>query len=48
VYKILAEVLAFTLRIIIGKVVGPYHYAFIAGHQILDSALIANEHTIFT
>ena len=31
VYKILAKVLASKLRIVIGKVVGPYQHAFIAG-----------------
>ena len=43
VYKILAKVVASRLRLVIGKVVGPYHHAFVAGRQILDVALIANE-----
>ena len=43
VYKILAKVLASRLRLVIGKIVGPYQHAFVAGCQILDAALVANE-----
>jgi len=42
VYKILAKVLASRMRMVFGKVIGPYQHAFIACHQILDVALIAN------
>jgi len=41
VYKILSKVLSSRMRIVIGKVVGPYRHAFIGGFQILDAALIA-------
>ena len=40
VYKILAKVLASRLRSVIGRVVGPYQHAFVAGRQILDAALM--------
>ena len=40
-YKILTT--ASKLRLVISKVVGPYQHSFIAGHQILDAALIADE-----
>jgi len=43
VYKIIAKVLASRLRLVIGKVVGPYQHAFVARRQILDAALVANE-----
>jgi len=36
VYKILAKVLASRLRLVVGKVVGRYHHAFVVGRQILD------------
>ena len=43
VYKSLAKVLASKLRLVIGKVVGPYQHAFVAGRQISGAALNANE-----
>ena len=42
-FKILAKVLASRLRLVIGKVVGPYQHLFVAGRHILDAALVANE-----
>ncbi|KAL4376895.1 hypothetical protein GQ457_02G028350 [Hibiscus cannabinus] len=42
-YKILAEVLFKRLTIVINKVVGETQFAFLAGKQIADCALIANE-----
>ena len=42
-YKILAKALASRLRIVIGKVIGPYQHAFITSRPILNAPLIATE-----
>jgi len=43
IIKILAKVLASKLRLVVGKVFGPYQHAFVVGRQSLDAALVANE-----
>ena len=43
VYKILAEVLASHLRLVLGDIISAPQNAFILNRQILDSVLIANE-----
>ncbi|KAL4301914.1 hypothetical protein GQ457_10G019110 [Hibiscus cannabinus] len=42
-YKLLSKVLTRRLRSCIGQVIGDSQFAFIAGRQILDCSLIANE-----
>ena len=43
VYKILAKVLAFRLRLVLGEIIFAPQNAFILNRQILDSVLIVNE-----
>jgi len=43
VYKIVAKVLAYRLKIVVEKIISKPHDTFIKGRQILDSILIANE-----
>ncbi|GJR96304.1 putative RNA-directed DNA polymerase, eukaryota, reverse transcriptase zinc-binding domain protein [Tanacetum coccineum] len=43
VYKVISKVLASHLAKVINKIISPNQTAFIAGWQILDDALIANE-----
>lgn len=42
-YKIIAEVLASRLSLVIASVIGQTQFAFIKGRQILDCSLLANE-----
>jgi uncharacterized membrane protein len=43
VYKIIYEVLANRLKLVLGKIVSSFQNAFIRGRQILDSILVAIE-----
>lgn len=43
IYKILARVLAFSLKLVLGKLLSHCRNNFIKGRQILDSVLIAIE-----
>ena len=42
-YKLLAKVLANRLKKVVGSLILNFQYAFVAGKQILDVVLIANE-----
>ena len=42
-YLIVAKVLANRLKEVIGKLIGPFQYAFIPGRQLSDSAIMAGE-----
>ncbi|RVX10936.1 putative mitochondrial protein [Vitis vinifera] len=42
-YKLLAKVLAIHLKMVVGNLVSVLQHAFVAGRQILDVVLIANE-----
>lgn len=42
-YKMVAKILALTLRKVIGKLISNTHIDFVIGRQILDVVLVANE-----
>ena len=42
-YKLLAKDLAIHLKMVVGNLVSVFQHAFVAGRQILDVVLIANE-----
>ena len=42
-YTLLAKVLAKKLKRVVGNLVSDFQHAFVAGRQILDAILIANE-----
>lgn len=42
-YKVLAMLLAFRLKLVIGNLISPKQTTFFPGHNILDSVLLDNE-----
>lgn len=41
IYKLIAEVLARRMTLVLGKVIGECQHVFVSGRQILDAALVS-------